>query len=46
MEEIFSDLLAESSNQFEGFVRMSATDFELILSRVGPLIEKQKLNFV
>ncbi|CAH2108869.1 unnamed protein product [Euphydryas editha] len=45
MEEIFSDLLAEPSNQFEGFVRMSATDFELLLSRVGPLIEKQKTKF-
>ena len=45
MEEIFSNLLAEPSNQFEGFVRMSATDFELILSCVGPLIEKQKTKF-
>ncbi|CAK1597687.1 unnamed protein product [Parnassius mnemosyne] len=45
MEEIFSDLLAEPSNQFQGFVRMSAADFELLLSRVGPLIEKQKTKF-
>lgn len=45
MEEIFSDLLAEPSNQFEGFVGMSASDFELILIKVGPLIEKQKTRF-
>lgn len=45
MEEIFFKLPAEPSNQFERFVKMSATDFELVLSRFRPLIEKQTTKF-
>lgn len=44
-ENIFSDLLAEPSGQFIGFVRMSSTDFEILLNKVGPIIAKQETRF-
>jgi len=34
------DLRREPSGKFENFCRMSATDFEFLLSKIGPVIKK------
>lgn len=37
----FTELLSESSGEFENFVRMSFFDFEYLLNKVAPIIAKQ-----
>ncbi|XP_049823875.1 uncharacterized protein LOC126265673 [Aethina tumida] len=41
---MLDDLRREPSNYFENFCRMSATDFELLLSKIGPVIAKKDKN--
>lgn len=41
MEKVFQEMLAEPSNEFHNFCRMSYTDFELLLQKVGPIISKK-----
>ncbi|XP_031353290.1 protein ANTAGONIST OF LIKE HETEROCHROMATIN PROTEIN 1-like [Photinus pyralis] len=38
------DLRSQPSGRFENFCRMTATDFENLLSRIGPFIAKQDTN--
>eukprot|EP00102_Acyrthosiphon_pisum_P018923 XP_016656133.1 PREDICTED: uncharacterized protein LOC107882382 [Acyrthosiphon pisum] len=37
---LMEDLRREPSGKFENFCRMSATDFEFLLSKIGPVIKK------
>lgn len=41
---MLEDLNREPSGKFENFCRMSATDFEFLLNKLGPLIMKQDTN--
>lgn len=41
---MLSDLRKEPSGRFENFCRMSATDFEYLLSRIGPFIARRDTN--
>lgn len=41
MEQQFFELIQEPSGEFENFQRMSLDDFNLLLSKVEPLISKQ-----
>lgn len=41
---MLSDLLKEPSGKFENFCRMSAEDFEYLLSNIAPKIAKQDTN--
>ncbi|XP_045490097.1 uncharacterized protein LOC123690556 [Pieris rapae] len=45
IEEKFNDLLLEPSGQFDNFCRMTYTDFELLLSRISPIISKKDTDF-
>lgn len=41
MENQLAELLAEASGEFDNFLRMSSEDFEFLLTKISPLIEKQ-----
>lgn len=41
---MFSDLIAEPA-QFFNFLRMTSTDFEILLQKVAPLITKKDTHF-
>ncbi|XP_072944729.1 uncharacterized protein [Epargyreus clarus] len=41
MEKAFQEMLAEPAREFHNFCRMSITDFELLLQKLGPIISKQ-----
>lgn len=41
---MLADFLKEPSGYFENFCRMGASDFELLLIKIGPLIQKQDTN--
>lgn len=41
MDKQITELLSESSGEFENFVRMSFFDFEYILNKIAPVIAKQ-----
>jgi hypothetical protein len=41
---MLNDLKQEPSSKFENFCRMSATDFEYLLSKIGPIIQKTDTN--
>ena len=41
---MLDDLRKEPSGKFENFCRMSATDFEYLLSKIGPFIAKRDTN--
>lgn len=41
---MLSDMSKEPSGYFENFCRMSAVDFEYLLNKIGPLIQKQDTN--
>lgn len=41
---MIADLQREPSGYFENFCRMSATDFEYLLKKIGPMIQKQNTN--
>lgn len=41
MDKQITELLTESSGEFENFVRMSFVDFEYLLNKVAPVIVKQ-----
>lgn len=45
MEDTFAELLAEPSGEFDNFCRMSHTDFEYILNKIGPNIAKQNTSW-
>ncbi|KAJ8953306.1 hypothetical protein NQ318_012100 [Aromia moschata] len=45
MERQFQEMLAEPSNEFHNFCRMSFTDFELLLQKVDPIISKQNTKW-
>lgn len=42
MEQMFQEMLNEDSGEFQNFCRMSPNDFDFLLSKVEPLIKKQK----
>nr|XP_032510778.1 uncharacterized protein LOC116765451 [Danaus plexippus plexippus]XP_032510779.1 uncharacterized protein LOC116765451 [Danaus plexippus plexippus]XP_032510781.1 uncharacterized protein LOC116765452 [Danaus plexippus plexippus]XP_032510782.1 uncharacterized protein LOC116765452 [Danaus plexippus plexippus] len=42
MEIMFQNMLNEDSDEFKNFCRMSPNDFDFLLSKVEPLITKQK----
>lgn len=42
MEIMFQVMLNEDSDEFKNFCRMSPNDFDFLLSKVEPLITKQK----
>ncbi|GBN29030.1 hypothetical protein AVEN_4366-1, partial [Araneus ventricosus] len=42
--DMLTDLRKEPSGKFENFCRMSATDFEHLLCRIGPLIARRDTN--
>lgn len=42
MEKMFEEMLNEDSTEFRNFCRMSPTDFEFLLSKIEPLITKQR----
>ncbi|XP_029340971.1 uncharacterized protein LOC115033105 [Acyrthosiphon pisum] len=41
---LIEDLRREPSGKFENFCRMSATDFEFLLCKIGPMIRKSNTN--
>lgn len=41
---MLEDLNREPSGKFQNFCRMSATDFEYLLNKLGPIIMKQNTN--
>ncbi|RVE54881.1 hypothetical protein evm_000248 [Chilo suppressalis] len=45
MESMFADLTAESGMEFPGFLRMSTSDFEILLQKLAPLITKKDTKF-
>jgi len=42
--DILNDIKQEPSGRFENFCRMSATDFEYLLNKIGPIIQKTDTN--
>ena len=42
---MLADLRREPSGKFENFCRMSASDFEFLLSMIGPNISKKDTNW-
>jgi len=42
--DMLSDIKQEPSGRFENFCRMSATDFEYLLNKIGPIIQKTDTN--
>lgn len=45
IEEKFDELLHEPSGEFDNFCRMTFTDFEILLSKISPIISKQDTDF-
>ncbi|CAH1957432.1 unnamed protein product [Acanthoscelides obtectus] len=45
MERLLSELTAESGIEFPGFLRMSTSDFEILLQKLAPLITKKDTKF-
>lgn len=45
LEQTFYDLLYEPSAEFDNFCCMTYTDFEMLLSKISPLITKQDTSF-
>lgn len=45
MERQFQEMLAEPSDEFHNFCRMTYTDFELLLQKVDPIISKKDTNW-
>lgn len=45
MESMLSDLTAESGMEFPGFLRMSTSDFEILLQKLAPIITKKDTKF-
>jgi hypothetical protein len=43
--DLLCDLAIEDTGQFKNFCRLSSSDFELILNRIGPKIQKQNTNY-
>lgn len=41
MDKMFQEMLNEDSEEFKNFCRMSPNDFDVLLSKVEPLITKQ-----
>jgi hypothetical protein len=41
---ILNDLKREPSGRFDNFCRMSATDFECLLNKIGPIVQKTDTN--
>lgn len=42
MNTFFMELTSEDGGEFSNFCRMSSSDFELLLQKIGPMIEKQQ----
>lgn len=42
--DMLQDFLKEPSRYFENFCRMHVSDFELLLTKIGPAIKKQDTN--
>lgn len=45
MENMFIELQREPSGEFQNFCRMSSTDFEYLLQKIGPTISKEDTNW-
>lgn len=43
--DLLSDLAIQDTGQFKNFCRLSSTDFEFIVSLIGPKIMKKNTNF-
>lgn len=42
MNTFFMELTSEDGGEFSNFCRMSSSDFEFLLHKIGPMIEKQQ----
>lgn len=42
MDIFFKELLAEDASEFSKFCRMSPTDFDFLLNKIEPMIEKNQ----
>lgn len=45
MESMFLEMLSEDSGEFSNFCRMSPTDFDYLLSKLKPIIEKKETKW-
>lgn len=45
MDRQLSELLAETSGEFDNFVRMSFNDFEYLLQKISPVVAKQDTDW-
>ena len=45
IEEKFDEFLHEPSGEFDNFCRMTFADFEILLSKISPIISKQDTDF-
>lgn len=45
MENMFLEMLCEDSGEFSNFCRMSPIDFDYILSKIKPMIEKKETKW-
>nr|CAI5838149.1 unnamed protein product [Callosobruchus analis] len=43
--DLLNDLAIQDTGQFKNFCRLSSTDFEFIISLIGPKIKKKNTNF-